>query len=58
MRSLASHFLCTKPILKLNFVISFRLDNDVNDTLVKETENDDLIVGFVIIKAAPLNVLV
>ena len=44
--------------LAIELVISFRLDNDVNDTLVKETENDDLIVGFVIIKAAPLNVLV
>ena len=44
--------------LQLNFVISFRLDNDVKDTLVKENENDDLIVGFIIIKAAPLNVFV
>ena len=44
--------------LQLNFVISFRLDNDVKDTLAKENENDHLIVGFIIIKAAPLNVLV
>ena len=40
-------------------MISFRLDNDFNDTLVKETVNDDLIVSAIdIVKAAPLNVFV
>ena len=38
---------------------SFRLDNDVKDTLVEEIENDDLIVSVDnVLKAAPLNVFV
>ena len=50
---------CTKPILQLNIVISFRLDDDFKDTLVKEIVNDDLIVSaFDIVKAAPLNAFV
>ena len=49
----------TKPILQLNIVISFRLDDDLKDTLVKEIVNDDLIVSPIdIVKAAPLSVFV
>ena len=40
-------------------MISFRLDNDFNDTLVKEIVNNNLIVSAIdIVKAAPLNVFV
>ena len=39
-------------------MIHFRLHNDLKNILVKETENDDIIVSVNIIKAAPLNVFV
>ena len=44
--------------MQLNIVIHFRLHNDLKNILVKETENDDIIVSVNIIKAAPLNVFV
>jgi hypothetical protein len=44
--------------LQLNIVNQFRLNNASKDTLEKELENDDLIVGIIIMKAAPLNVFV
>ena len=48
----------TTSFLQLNIVIHFRLNNALKDTLEKELENDDLIVGIIIIKAAPLSVFV
>ena len=44
--------------LQLNIMIHFRLNNALKDTLEKDLENDDLIVGIIIMKAAPLNVFV